>query len=577
MNKKLLHQIGRARGTLFLATILGALGTTVTIVQMTLLSTTINGVFLVHQTLAQVEPLLLLLLGTIAARAGLAWIREVTVQQAAIRAKAELRERLFAHLLQLGPAYSQGERTGELTATTVEGIERLDAYVSRYLPQMALSILAPLLIAAYLLTVDWVSTILLLMTAPIIPLLMILAGSYAREHIERQWVALARMSAHFLDAVQGLPTLKLFGGSGAERQRIAQISDGFRDRTLKVLRVAFLSGMVLEFMTAVAIGLIAVMLGVRLLDGGITFARAFLVLLLAPEFYRPLRDLGVHHHAGMEGKAAATRIFAILETPAPARSGVISGRCPAGPLTIMFQDVSYTYPGSDRPALTTFNLTLPAGARTALVGRSGAGKSTLVNLLMRFLDADSGSITANGIPLADLPPETWREFVALVPQRPYLFNGSVRENIRLARPSARDDEIIRAAELAGVATFIAQLPQGYDTVIGEQGARLSAGQAQRLAIARAFLKDAPLLVLDEPTSSLDPESEALIRAALALLMRDRTVLIVAHRLNTIANAEQIAVLESGTLVEVGTHAELLQRDGLYTSLLAAHRKVGTPL
>jgi ATP-binding cassette subfamily C protein CydD len=572
MHKELFQQVRHTWNALLLTVILGMVGAAMTIVQMTILSRIVDRVFLAHQDLGRVELLLLLLLGVIAAHAGLVWAREVSGRLAAIHAKSELRGRLFAHLLQLGPAYSRGERTGELVATAVEGVERLDAYVSRYLPQMFLSVLVPLLIAAYILTVDWISALLLLVTAPIIPLLMILVGSHAEEHMKRQWLALSRMSAHFLDAVQGLPTLKLFGGSKAEHERIARISERFRERTLKVLRLAFLSGMILEFMTAVAIGVVAVMLGIRLLDGGISFEHAFLVLLLAPEFYRPLHELGVHRHAGMEGRAAATRIVEILQTPIPFNTRAESSWRPASPLTITFQDVTFTYPGGDRPALSAINLTLPAGARTALVGRSGAGKSTLVNLLMRFIDTDSGRIIVNGFPLADLPIEIWRKYVALVPQRPYLFNGSVRENILLARPTASEQEIVQAAELAGAATFIEQLPQGYDSTIGEQGARLSAGQAQRLAIARAFLKDAPLLILDEPTSSLDPESEAHIREALALLMRDRTVLVIAHRLNTITSAEQIAVLDSGSLVEVGQHTDLLQRNGLYASLIAAYQQ-----
>ncbi len=543
------------------------------IAQMTLLSRIVDRVFLTHERLVQEWSLLLLLLCAIVVRAGLVWGREVTAQQGAIRIKSELRERLLAHLLQLGPAYSRSERTGELVATANEGIERLDAYVSRYLPQMVLSVLVPLLIAVFILPLDWISAVLLLVTGPIIPLLMILVGSYAEEHIQRQWIDLSRMSAHFLDAVQGLPTLQLFGRSSAQRERIAQISDRFRERTMKVLRFAFLSGGVLEFLTAIAIGLIAVTLGVRLLDGGITFERAFLVLLLAPEFYRPLRELGVHHHAGMEGNAAAKRIVEILETPTPVRTDAGSPKHTVGPLAIELTSVTYTYAGSDRPALRGINLTLPAGTCTALVGRSGAGKSTLVNLLLRFIDAQSGTITVNGIPLIDLPVETWREYVALVPQRPYLFYGSVRANIRLARPSASDHEVACAAELAGAVEFIAGLPQGYDTGIGERGTRLSAGQAQRIAIARAFLKDAPLLILDEPTSSLDPESETLIRHALERLMHDRTVLVIAHRFNTIAHAEQIAVLEDGQLVEVGQRAALLVYNGPYARLMGAYRKV----
>jgi ATP-binding cassette, subfamily C, bacterial CydD len=572
LNQKLFRHIKHARSALTLTIIFGVLGAAATIAQMAFLSKIVDRVFLAHESLAQVVSLLLLLLVVIVVRAGLVWVREVTAQQGAMRIKSEVRERLFTHLLQLGPAYARGERTGELVATASEGIERLDAYVSRYLPQLALSILIPFLIAAYILPLDWLSAFLLFVTGPIIPLLMILVGSYAEQHIQRQWTALSRMSAHFLDAVQGLPALKLFNRSDAERARSARVSEGYRERTMKVLRFAFLSGAVLEFLTAIAIGLIAVTLGIRLLDGGITFEYAFLVLLLAPEFYRPLRELGVHRHAGMEGKAAAKRIIEVLETPLPVHMGAVSGKHPVGPLTIEFTGVTYTYPGSDRTALTGIDLTLLAGTCTALVGRSGAGKSTLANLLLRFIDAQDGIITANGIPLVDLPVETWREYVALVPQRPYLFYGSVRANIRLARPGASDSEVEQAAELAGAAGFISRLPQGYDTEIGERGARLSAGQAQRIAIARAFLKDAPLLVLDEPTSSLDPESETLIRHALERLVQNRTVLVIAHRYNTIANAQQVAVLEDGRLVELGHPAALLEQGGPYARLMGTDRK-----
>jgi len=572
MNRELFRQIKHARSVLTLTIIFGVLGTVATIAQMSFLSRIVGRVFLAHESLIQVRFLLFLLLFTIGVRAVLMWGREVTAQQGAIRVKSELRERLFTHLLQLGPAFCKGERTGELVATAYEGIERLDAYVSRYFPQMILSILVPLLIAATILPIDWISAFLLLITGPIIPLIMVLVGSYTEKHIQRQWVALSRMSAHFLDAVQGLTTLKLFGRSSAEQARVAQVSESFRERTLKVLRMAFLSGAVLEFMTAMAIGLVAVTLGVRLLNNGISFENAFLILLLTPEFYRPLQDLGVHHHAGMEGKAAAKRIIDILETAAPSHTIAPSFELPVGALTIALKGVTYTYPGNDHPSLRDITLTLPAHTSTALVGRSGAGKSTLVNTLLRFVEIESGEITVNGIPLTELPAETWREYIALVPQRPYLFYGSVRENIRLARPTASDREVTEAAELAGAATFIDQLPQGYETQIGEQGTRLSAGQVQRLAIARAFLKNAPFLILDEPTSSLDPESEVLIRHALEHLMQDRTVLVIAHRYNTIAHAGQVVVLQEGKIVEVGHLAELRShKKGAYAQLMG---KVG---
>jgi ATP-binding cassette subfamily C protein CydD len=576
MSKKIFLLNKPSRAILALTIALGALGATVTIAQMTLLSRIVSNVFLAHEELAQVLVLLGLLLCAIVARAVLLWGREVTAQRAAIRLKATLRERVFAQLLRLGPAYSKGERTGELVAVVDEGIERLDAYVSRYLPQLALSIIVPLLIIATVWSVDLFSAILLLVTGPIIPLLMFLVGSSTEKRIQAQWQTLSRMSAHFLDVMQGLTTLKLFGRSEEQQGRIAHISNLFRDKTLQVLRSAFLSGAVLEFMTMSAIGVIATTLGVRLLNHGISFERAFLILLLTPEFYRPLQELGVQHHAAMEGKASAKRIFEILETP-PILAGQSDQFCISPILTLSndtaitidIDAVSFTYPGKERPALDRICLSLPAHTCTALVGRSGAGKSTLVNLLLRFIDAANGTISANGVPITALSPEAWREYVALVPQRPYLFYGTVRDNICMAREGASEDEVMQAATLAGVTAFIDELPCGWETQVGEQGIRLSAGQAQRIAIARAILKNAPLLILDEPTSGLDPASEALIRESLTTLRRDRTVLVIAHRYNTIAQADRVAVLENGRIIEAGASDALLHSDGSFARLLNA--------
>ncbi len=383
---------------------------------------------------------------------------------------------------------------------------------------MVLSVLVPLLIAAAVMPFDVTSAVLLLGTAPLIPLLMVVVGTYAEQHIQTQWTALTRMGAYFLDIVQGLPTLLLFGRTEAECERVARVSERFRERTMKVLRMAFLSGLVLEFLTLGAIGVLAVTLGVRLLNGDISLARALFVLLVVPEFYRPLRELGVQRHAGMEGKAALTSIVEILETPPPvsmptatSSAGTVFA-CPRAPLTVTLRDVTYTYPTRKRPALDGVTCTLRPGTRTALVGR---------------------------------------------------------ENLLLARPAAGDAQLLNACARAGLVDVVAALPDGLDTRLGERGTGLSAGQAQRLAIARAFLKDAPLLILDEPTSSLDPESEALIRQAIGALARERTLLVVAHRLNTIVSAEQIVVLEQGRVVAIGTHDELLREGGTYAGLVAA--------
>src|SRR5215217_735573 len=552
MGGDLLRRIPPVRLYLGATVLIGLLVAVVTVAQMAFLSKIVDLVFLKAGGGEQAVTLLLMLAGTAVLRAGLLWVRETTAQQGAVRVKNDLRGRLFAHVLRLGPPYANSERPGELTTTLTEGVERLDPYFARYLPQVLLSAVVPLLVVAYILPRDAASAV-------------VLVGSYAEEHTRRQWLALSRMGAHFLDALQGLPTLKAFGRVAAEEEKVERVSGEFRERTLKVLRYAFLSGLVLEFMTAAAIALAAVVLGVRLINGAISFQDAFLVLLLTPEFYRPLRELGIHRHAGMEGQAAAERIFEILDTPLPLDGTLQENLC--GELELAFSGVRFTYPGRDLPALEGLTLTLPAGSSTAVVGRSGSGKSTLVGLLLRFLHPDAGVISANGVPIGDLPAVAWREHVALVPQRPHLFYGSVLENIRLAKPNATRSEVERAAALAGAAEFIRRMPHGYDTQIGERGQRLSGGEAQRLAIARAFLKDAALLVMDEPTSSLDPESERLVRDALDRLARGRTSLIVAHRLNTVSTADRLVVLHEGQVAETGTHAGLLERKGLY-SLLA---------
>src|SRR5918998_1113696 len=569
MNRELLRQVRAARAWLGATVGLGVLVAVATIAQMVLLARVVDRVFLGEAGLAGGGAPLLILVGVSFLRSGLLWAREVTAQRGAVRVKSELRGRLFGHVLRLGPAYARGERTGELATTATEGVERLDAYFARYLPQVLLSVLVPLLIVAYIFPLDHSSAVLLLATAPVIPVMMILVGGYAEDHMKRQWTALSRLGAGFLDAVQGLPTLKMFGRSEAEAEKVAAASEGFRVRTMKVLRYAFLSGLVLEFMTAMAIALVAVTLGVRVVSGSMPFEEAFVVLLLAPEFYKPLRELGVHRHAGMEGKSAAERIFEVLDTPAPVDEGT-QEMAPGSP-TVGFSGVGYSYPGGDSPALSDLTLTLQAGTITALVGRSGSGKSTLVNLLLRFMDPLQGEILANGVPITDLPVERWRESLALVPQRPHLFYGSLLENIRLARPEATREEVERAAKMAGADLFIRNLPRGYETPVGERGARLSGGEAQRVAIARAFLKDAPVLVMDEPTSSLDPESEREIRAALGRLARGRTVLVIAHRLNTVYEADRIAVLDEGRLVETGTHEVLIRGNSIYARLVRVDR------
>jgi ATP-binding cassette subfamily C protein CydD len=539
------------------------------ILQAWLLARTVDAVVFEEAVLHQVMPWLWGLLALFLVRAGLAWASEQAAFQAAVQVKLALREVLYLKVQKLGPAWLSSERSGDIVNTLSDGVEALEAYYARYLPAMSLMALVPLAILVFVFSHDWLAGVVMMVTAPLIPLFMILIGKGAEQRNQRQWRQLAWMSAHFLDVIQGLTTLRLFNASRREAQVIAGISDDYRQGTMSVLRIAFLSSFVLEFFSTVSIAMVAVLIGFRLYWGEMDFMHGLFVLLLAPEFYLPLRNMGAQYHARMEAIGAAERIVEILDTPLAEASGKVRSVAELRQTDIRFEAVSFRYPDG-RQAVQDIDLVIRPGETLALVGASGAGKTTLINLLMGFLQPRGGRIRVGDTPLQDIDADAWRGQLAWLPQRPQLFPGSVADNIRLGMPRADSEAVQQAAALAQADDFIEALPHGWDTRVGEGGQGLSGGQVQRLALARAFLKDAPLVILDEPTANLDLDSEARVHAAVRTLAAGRTLILIAHRLRTVREADRIVVLDDGRIVQTGTHAELLQDSPLYRRMVTAY-------
>jgi thiol reductant ABC exporter CydD subunit len=483
-------------------------------------------------------------------RGAFAWGMEVAGRRAAWSVLSELRLALAERRLRTQPAAIDGTDGAEVAAVAVQGIEALEGYFARYLPQVVLASVVPLLVIVWVAFVDLESAAIMLLTLPLVPVFMWLIGRHTEQRTRERWQALRRLSVHFLDVVRGLPTLRAFGRADDEVQALTTVSERYRATTMETLRVSFLSGSVLELAATTGVALIAVAAGVRLVDGGLALQAGLTVLVLAPELYAPFRRLGAEYHASADGLAVAERILGLLEAPPAVRDGgTLAAPDPAVDV-VRFEQVSFGYPDRSEPVLDGFELELRPGETVALVGASGAGKSTVADLLLRLAEPDAGRIIVGGVDLAACRAEGWREHLAWVPQRPAIVRGTVADNIRLADPSAPDERVREAAVLAGADSFVRRLPEGYATGIGDGGRPVSAGERRRIALARAFLRSASLVVLDEPTADLDDESAAIVAAALERHRPGRTMLVIAHRPELVRHADRIVRLEAGRAVEL---------------------------
>ncbi|APV75303.1 TPA: cysteine/glutathione ABC transporter permease/ATP-binding protein CydD [Salmonella enterica subsp. enterica serovar Chester] len=521
-------------------------------------------------------PFILLIL-VFVLRAWVVWLRERVGFHAGQHIRFEIRRQVLDRLQQAGPAWIQGKPAGSWATLVLEQIDDMHDYYARYLPQMALAVCVPLLIVAAIFPSNWAAALILLGTAPLIPLFMAMVGMGAADANRRNFLALARLSGHFLDRLRGMETLRIFGRGEAETENIRAASQDFRQRTMEVLRLAFLSSGVLEFFTSLSIALVAVYFGFSYLGElnfghygtGVTLTAGFLALILAPEFFQPLRDLGTFYHAKAQAVGAADSLKTFLETPLahPARGEVELAE--NEPVTIDAVNLIITSP-EGKTLAGPLNFSLAAGERAVLVGRSGSGKSSLLNVLSGFLSYQ-GSLRINGVELRDLSPESWRQHLSWVGQNPQLPAATLRENVLLARPDASEQELYAALDAAWVSEFLPLLPQGVDTPLGNHASRLSVGQAQRVAVARALLNPCQLLLLDEPAASLDAHSEQRVMQALKAASKRQTTLMVTHQLEDLADWDAIWVMQDGAIVEQGSYAELSAANGAFATLLA-HRQ-----
>ncbi len=553
----LASNLRHARAWILLSVLTGFSGGLLLILQASLLSRIVHGAFMDGLYRTAASPLLWLMATIIIVRAVLAWAREVSGFHSGARIRQEIRMKLMRHIGALGPIHGDRSHSGGLSTALLEQVEALQAFYALYLPQLVLAVAIPAAILAFVFPISWAAGGLLLLTAPLIPLFMVLIGIGAESISQRNFQALSRLSAQFLDILQGLPTLKLLNRSQKEEASIARVSDDYRRNTMKVLRVAFLSTAVLELASALAIALVAVYLGTTYLGYSnfglygqtLTLKHGLFILLLAPDFYLPLRELGIHYHARAEALGAAQSILEVLSTRPQTTFTGKQQIDVAVPSRIKLYQVGFSYTKDKGPVLQNINLSITRGEHVAFVGQSGSGKTTILNLILGFIQPGQGEIRIDSKPFSEIDLEAWRQSLAWLGQDPLLFKGSIAANISLGQPHASPADIENAAHWAHVLDFTRSLPQGLDTQIGEQGWGLSRGQAQRVALARVFLKNTSILLLDEPTASLDMDTAQKVMHDLISFSEDRTLLMLTHRWEQLQTFKKIYRLDKGILTE----------------------------
>ena len=569
MNKRLNEEAKVKKVFAFLASF-STIGAVLAILQAYVIATIVDGVFLKDRGLSDVSILLGVLLFIFIGRGLLNYFTTKYGVKLASVVKMKLRNRLVDKLSSLQANQLYEEKTGKRVSVLTDAVDQLDAYYSSFLPQVFNAAIIPVMIVVVVFTQNIYSGLIMLITAPLIPVFMIIIGSMAEKKSKEQLNSMLRFSGHFLDVLQGIPMLKVFGQSKRQREKIIDMSNHFRDSTMDVLKIAFLSALMLEILATIATAMIAVEVGLRLVYGHLTFHTAFFVLLLAPELYMPLKNLGSSFHSGKNSISAAETIWEVLDKKETSPVWGSKKLNDVTKQTIKFENVSFQY-NDKQQVLKNINVTINGRQRVAFVGKSGSGKTTLLKLLLGMLPPSEGQILINGVPLSELQEEQWLQSTAYVSQEPYIFSGTIKENIKVSNVNATDEEVYEAAKLAGVDRFVDDLPKRYDTSVGEAGIGLSGGEKQRIAVARAFLKKAAVVILDEPTAGLDLETESFLKEAIEKLCENATVLTVAHRLQTIVHSDQIVLLSEGEIVARGTHEQLLETSPLYQTIVSVYR------